>query len=105
MFHLARTSTPERESQRIGRIVWSWRRLQCKELCNRLRHCRLRCTTFAGDRALHLRWRCFNHFNLVIGSDEQRNATHGTDRDGGLHVGLREDALNGDAIWSVLHNE
>jgi hypothetical protein len=105
MFQLARTSAPECESQRIGCIVWGWRSLQCEELRNRLGYRRLGCTTFTSDGALHLRWRGFNHFNLVIGSDEQRNAAHGTDCNSGLHVGLREDALNGDAIWSVLHNE
>jgi hypothetical protein len=105
MFHLARTSTPERESQRIGRIVWSWRRLQCEELCNRLSYGCLGSTAFASNGALHLGRRCFNNFNLVVCGNKQGNTAHGTDGNCGLYVGLQEDALNGDSLWFVQFDE
>ena len=99
------TSAPERQSERISRIVRGWRGLQREELCNRFGDCRLGCTALSSDRALHLGRRRFDHFNLVVGSNEKGYAAHGTDRHSGLHIGLRKDALNGNSFWLVLLNE
>ena len=101
MLHLARTSTPECQGERICGVVWGWRRLQSEELCNGLRHRRLGRAALTSNRALHFGRRGFNHFNLVIGGNQQGNATHGTNRHGGLHVGLRKDALNRDPVGAL----
>ena len=92
-------------SERIRRIVWGWRGLQREQLRNRFGYCRLRCTALSSNRALHLGRRRFDHFNLVVCSNEKRHSAHGTDRQSGLHVGLRKDALNGNSFWLVLLNE
>lgn len=80
MFHLARAGTPECQGESVGSIVWRWCRLQREELRNCLRYCRLGCATFTGNGALHFGWRGFDHFNLVIGGNQQGNPTNGANR-------------------------
>jgi hypothetical protein len=105
MLRFSCASTPERQSERISRIVWGGRCLKREQLRNRLGYCRLGCTALSSDRALHLGRRRFDHFNLVVCGNEEGHAAHSTDRYSGLHIGLRKDALNGNSFWLVLINE
>jgi hypothetical protein len=105
LLHPGGTTTPDRESKRVGGIISEWRSSDIEQLRYRTNHTALRGAPITRDRALHFRRGCLYHFNEKFSCDHQRESARGGNCDRRLKIPLREEALNRNPIWALTPSD
>jgi hypothetical protein len=105
LLHPGGTTTPDRESKRVGGVISEWRSSDIEQLRHRTNHSTLRGAPVTRDRALHFRRGCLYHFNEKFRCDHQRESARGGNCDRRLKISLREEALNRNPIWALTPSD